>query len=77
MTVQSSGEFGHVRDPVGEPLPAFAVLLEGALGAEQVGTGLAHGGDDFSETLREGLSGKFVEQGLRIAEIEVGGARLP
>ena len=63
-----------VRQPVGDPQAALAVLLPFALVGEQRRSAFAHGGDHAAETVRQRLALKLSQQRLGIKQVELTGA---
>ena len=61
----------NVRQPVGNPNAALAMLLERPFGWHQGVAGGAHRGDDFAKRFRHRLARQFVERRLRVKQIEM------
>ena len=74
MTVEVVGAGGDVRQPVGDPEAALAVLLPLALGLKEGRAALAHGGDDGLEAGGQRLAGELVQERLGVEGIEMAGA---
>jgi hypothetical protein len=62
---------GCVRQPIGDPQPALAVLLPLAFVCEQWCATFPHGGDDAAKAIGELLALELLEQGLGVKEIDV------
>ena len=70
------GNRAEVRYDIAEFHPGLTVFFEGSLGSHQGGGGRLDEGEAgfFEQAFGEPLSGHFVELGLRVEEIELGGS---